>query len=209
MNIDKNIGYYFITDETLSLNGNESDVKLACELGVKVIQYRNKNASGKELYSEAHKLRQICKNYKDVKFIINDRVDIALAVDADGVHLGQDDMPYPVVRKLLGREKIIGLSTHNIKEAILAEFSNVDYIGVGAIFETSTKKDVIKSQGIDLIKEIRNAINIPIVAIGGINMENFESVVDSGADGLCSISDIIKYENMSDRIKRINIKFNI
>jgi len=205
MNIDKNIGYYFITDNRLSLKGNEADVQLACELGVKVIQYRNKDADTKELYHEAHKLRQICKHY-DVKFLVNDRIDIAIAVDADGVHLGQGDMPYPVARKLLGKKKIIGISTHSVKEARLAEFSNVDYIGVGAIFPTTTKDDVTPV-GIQLIEDIKKVVNIPIVAIGGINMSNFESVVNSGANALCSISDIVKYEDMEDRIKAINDKF--
>lgn len=208
MNLEKNIGYYFITDNELSLMGNEADVRLACELGVKVIQYRNKNANTKELYNEAHKLRQICKNYDNVMFLINDRVDIAIAVDADGVHLGQDDMPYPVARKLLGKKKIIGLSTHNIKEAKLAEFSNVDYIGVGAIYNTTTKKDVTDAQGVELIKNIKKSVNIPIVAIGGINMDNFEDVISAGADALCSISDIIAYKDMKDRIKKINNGFN-
>jgi len=208
VNLEKNIGYYFITDNELSLMGNEADVRLACELGVKVIQYRNKNANTKELYNEAHKLRQICKNYDNVMFLINDRVDIAIAVDADGVHLGQDDMPYPVARKLLGKKKIIGLSTHNIKEAKLAEFSNVDYIGVGAIYNTTTKKDVTDAQGVELIKNIKKSVNIPIVAIGGINMDNFEDVISAGADALCSISDIIAYKDMKDRIKKINNGFN-
>lgn len=206
MNLDKNIGYYFITDSKLSLKGNEHDVKLACELGVKVIQYRNKDASSKELYHEAHKLRQICKNY-DVKFLINDRVDIALAVDADGVHLGQDDMPYPVARKLLGKKKIIGLSTHNVREAQLAEFSNVDYIGVGAIFNTTTKKNVTEAQGVEIIRSIKETVSIPVVAIGGINMSNFREVINAGADGFCSISDIVKYEDMKDRIIEINKEF--
>ncbi len=203
MNLDKDIGYYFITNNELSIKGNENDVKLACELGVKVIQYRNKNATTKELYNEAHKLRQICKNH-NVKFLVNDRIDIAIAVDADGVHLGQDDMPYPVARKLLGRKKIIGLSTHNIKEAQLAEFSNVDYIGVGAIFNTSTKKNVTKAQGVELIKNIKKIVNIPIVAIGGINMSNFKDVIEAGADGFCSISDIVKHEDMKTRILEIS-----
>jgi len=205
MNIDKDIGYYFITDDKLSLKGNAADVLLACELGVKVIQYRNKNTPTKELYHEAHKLRQICKHY-DVKFIVNDRIDIALAVDADGVHLGQDDMPYPVARKLLGKKKIIGISTHSVKEARLAEFSNVDYIGVGAIFSTTTKNDVTP-HGIQLIEDIKNVVNIPIVAIGGINMNNFESVISAGASALCSISDIVGHHDMKNRIEKINSKF--
>jgi len=206
MNIDKNIGYYFITDSGLSLKGNEEDVRLACELGVKVIQYRSKSINAKEMYHEAHKLRQICLNYPDVKFLVNDRVDIALAVDADGVHLGQDDMPYPVARKLLGKKKIIGISTHSVKEARLAEFSNVDYIGVGAIFATTTK-DGVTPKGVGLIKDITDVVNIPVVAIGGINMENFESVINSGANSLCSISDVISHEDMKDRIQKINGMF--
>jgi thiamine-phosphate pyrophosphorylase len=203
MNIGKEIGYYFITDERLSLKGNESDVRNACEAGVKVIQYRNKEGSGKEFYEEAHKLRQICKIY-DVKFIINDRIDVALAVDADGVHLGQNDIPYPVARKLLGKKKIIGVSTHDINEALIAQFSNVDYIGVGAIYNTETKKNVTAPKGPEFIKSLKKKINIPIVAIGGINLSNFKEVVEAGSDGFCAISDIVKYENMKERIKTMN-----
>jgi len=202
---DKNIGYYFITDNSLSLKGNITDVENACKSGVKIVQYRNKVDSIDKQYQEAHKLRQICKQY-NVLFLINDRVDIALAVDADGVHLGQNDLPYPVARKLLGKKKIIGISTHNVKEARLAEFSNVDYIGVGAIFNTNTKKD-IKVSGIETLKKIREAVSIPIIAIGGINLENFQSVIDAGADGFASISDILTKEDITIHIKDINSKF--
>lgn len=206
MNIEKDIGYYFITDENLSLRGIEEDVKIACEAGVKIIQYRSKNASSKKMYEEAYKLRRICKNY-NVKFLVNDRVDIALAVDADGVHLGQDDMPYPVARKLLGKKKIIGVSTHNINEARIAYFSNVDYIGVGAIYETKTKKGVTKPKGPRIIEEIKKHVDIPIVAIGGINMDNFKDVINAGANGLCAISDIVSSESMQERISIINEEF--
>ena len=203
--LNKNIGYYFITDNKLSLNGTINDVKNACIAGVKIIQYRNKSESIDKQYHEAHKLRQICKNY-DVIFLINDRVDIALAVDADGVHLGQDDLPYPVARKLLGKNKIIGVSTHNVQEAKIAEFSNADYIGVGAMFETSTKK--VEISGIETLKKIRAVVDLPIVAIGGINFKNMDQVIEAKADGLASISAVLTKEDVISTIEEINQKFS-
>ena len=143
-------GYYFITDSGLSCAGNISDVKEAEACSVCVVQYRNKNAETREMYMK----QSGSGKYAAIRsFLINDRIDIALAVDADGVHLGQSDMPYSAARKMLGPEKIIGITVHNLAEAIAAQSSGADYLGVSPIFQTATKSDAGKPAGIALIEE--------------------------------------------------------
>jgi thiamine-phosphate pyrophosphorylase len=198
------IGYYFITDAKLSRAGNISDVKKALKAGVKMVQYREKEASTKEMYEEALKLRKICKN---VTFLINDRIDIALAVDADGVHIGQEDLPYVTARKLLGRKKLIGITVHNLKEALEAQRLGADYLGVSPIFSTKTKLDSKKPVGVSLIKKIRKHITIPMVAIGGINIFNAKEVVKAGADGLCAISAVVTQQNVKQEIEKFQLLF--
>ena len=190
-------GYYFITDSKLSRAGNERDVLQAVSCGVEVVQYRNKNAETRQMYEEAVRLREICR---DSLFLINDRVDIALASEADGVHLGQSDMPCLAARRLLGPEKIIGVTVHNLAEALLAESIGADYLGVSPIFQTATKLDAGKPAGISLIEEIRAQVDIPLIAIGGINHSNATEVVRAGADGLCAISCVVAKENVRDEI---------
>ena len=197
-------GYYFITDSGLSRAGNISDVKLADACNVCAVQYRNKNAETREMFDEALRLREICRN---ALFLINDRIDIALAVDADGVHLGQSDMPYRAARKMLGPEKIIGITVHNIAEATEAQRLGADYLGVSPIFDTFTKSDAGKPAGIALIEEIRDQVNIPLIAIGGINLANAPEVVRAGADGLCAISAVVAKEDVSGEIKRFQELF--
>jgi len=192
-------GYYFITDSGLSKAGNISDVRQAVRAGVKAVQYRNKTGSTKEMYDEALELKKICA---DILFLINDRLDIAIAVNADGIHIGQDDMPYETARKMLGEYKIIGVTVHNIEEARIAEKSGADYVGVSPIFSTSTKHDAGKPSGVSLVREIKNNISIPIVAIGGINFENAPEVVMAGADGLCAISAVIAKNDVFAEIKK-------
>ncbi len=178
-------GYYFITDSKLSRAGNFNDVSMAVACGVSVVQYRNKNAKTREMYEEAVRLREICR---DTLFLINDRIDVALAVNADGVHLGQSDMPCGAARRLLGEEKIIGITVHNLAEAVQAESIGADYLGVSPIFQTATKPDAGKPAGITLIEEIRAIVDIPLIAIGGIDHSNAMDVIRAGADGLCAIS---------------------
>ena len=199
-------GYYFITDSKLSRAGNLRDVQQAVECGVEVVQYRNKNAETLEMYEEAVRLREICR---DSIFLINDRVDIALAAEADGVHLGQSDMPCLVARKLLGPKKIIGVTVHNLAEALQAESIGADYLGVSPIFQTTTKPDAGKPAGIRLIEEIRSQVKIPIIAIGGINHSNASEVVRAGADGLCAISCVVAKENIRDEIFKFQEIFGV
>jgi len=197
-------GYYFITDSGLSCAGNISDVKQAEACSVCAVQYRNKKAETREMYEEAVRLREICRN---VLFLINDRIDIALAVDADGVHLGQSDMPYSAARKMLGPEKIIGITVHNLAEALDAQRSGADYLGVSPIFQTATKHDAGKPAGIALIEEIRARVDIPLIAIGGINLANAPEVVSAGADGLCAISAVVAKKDVGREIERFQELF--
>ncbi len=141
-------------------------------------------------------------------FLINDRVDIALATEADGVHLGQSDMPCLAARKLLGQEKIIGVTVHSLAEALQAESMGADYLGVSPIFQTATKPDAGKPAGIRLIEEIRAQVDIPLIAIGGINHCNAGEVVRAGADGLCAISCVVAKENVRDEIKKFQEIFS-
>ena len=199
-------GYYFITDSLLSRAGNRSDVHAAVSSGVEVVQYRNKNADTREMYLEALELARICQAGGSL-FLINDRLDVALAVEADGVHLGQTDMPCTRARKLLGREKVIGVTVHNLAEAMQAEEEGADYLGVSPIFSTSTKKDAGRPAGIRLIEEIREQVSLPLVAIGGINHSNAPEVIRAGADCLCAISCVVAEENVSGRIRRFQELF--
>lgn len=197
-------GYYFITDSKLSRAGNINDVRCAVAAGAKIVQYRNKYADTKQIYEEALRLKSICE---DVTFLINDRVDIALAVDADGVHLGSSDMPYKIARKLLGKSKIIGLTVHNLKQAKQAQRLGADYIGVSPIFATGTKADAGKPSGVRLIRNIKKHTSMPIVAIGGINLNNAREVIESGADCVCAISAVVSRSDVKKEIKKFNALF--
>jgi thiamine-phosphate pyrophosphorylase len=177
---------------------------MAVACGVSVVQYRNKNAKTREMYEEAVRLREICR---DTLFLINDRVDIALAVNADGVHLGQSDMPCGAARRLLGEEKIIGITVHNLAEAVQAESIGADYLGVSPIFQTATKPDAGKPAGISLIEEIRAIVDIPLIAIGGIDHSNAIDVIRAGADGLCAISSVVAKEDVKAEIKKFQDSF--
>jgi thiamine-phosphate pyrophosphorylase len=197
-------GYYFITGVELSRKGDISDVKSALACGVKIVQYRNKDATTKELYEEALELRSICKA---AVFLINDRVDIALAVHADGVHLGNDDLSYAVARKWLGKNKIIGLTVHSVKAAKTAQGQGADYIGVSPIFVTHTKKDAGKPAGVNLIRAIKKEVSIPIVAIGGINLSNAAQVIAAGADCICAISSVVAKPDVQKEIQKFRELF--
>ena len=191
---------YFITDRNLTKKTIIEDVKAAVKADVKVIQYRDKDVSTKEMLETAKKIKEICQN--KALFLINDRVDIALAINADGVHLGIEDMPYNEARKLL-KKKIIGLTVHNVEEALEAEKLGADYISVSPIFHTTTKKDAGKPAGIKLIEDIKNKVKIPVVAIGGINLENMEKCLKAGADSVAMISAIVTKENVEEECRKI------
>lgn len=193
------IDFYLVTDSGLSKAGTLSDVEKAVAAGCRIIQYREKSISTKEMILEAAKIKEICGN--EAIFFVNDRVDVALAVDADGVHIGQDDMPIETARRLLGPDKIIGLSVHNVEEALNAEKMSADYIGLGPIFNTSTKKDAGNGIGPESIRAVKDAIKIPVVAIGGINKQNSESVILGGADSLVAISAVVRSDDVEQETR--------
>lgn len=186
----KNFGLYFITDSTLTRKTVIEDARAAIKAGVKIIQYREKNASTRQVIEEASEIKKLCKK-NHILFLINDRIDVALAVGADGVHLGEEDMPYKTARKLLGNGKIIGLSAHSAKDALKNEKLGADYTSIGPIYPTTTKKNGHKPIGLNPIKQLKNKLNIPFVAIGGINESNIDEVRKSGAKNIAIISAII------------------
>ena len=169
-------------------------VKEAIAGGADVIQLRDKNATAKELIKVGRPIRQLTRKAK-VLFIINDRSDIAKAVDADGVHLGQDDSPIKVARSILGRNKIIGLSTHSLSQAKEAQKNGADYIGVGPIFATPTKPEY-KAVGLDLIKKVKRVIKIPFVAIGGIDTSNIDEILSAGANRVAVVRAVCGAKNI-------------
>jgi thiamine-phosphate pyrophosphorylase len=183
-------GLCFITDHNTGGLSFLDMTQAVLRAGVGWVQYRDKNASRRKVHEEAIKLKDLAGKHNAV-FIVNDYSDIALAIDADGVHLGQDDLPVKEARKILGKGKIIGVSTHSIEQALEAEQAGADYLGFGPVFHTSTK-DAGSPRGIDLLKEIRNKVSIPVVAIGGINLENIHSVLETGVDGVAIASAISK-----------------
>jgi thiamine-phosphate pyrophosphorylase len=195
------IDLYFITDSRLTGRTVLEDVGSVIHAGVKIIQYREKDLTTREMIDEAGKISRLCRE-NDVLFIINDRVDIALAVDADGIHLGNEDMPYEAARRILGNTKIIGLTVHDVGEAIEAERIGADYIGISPIFETTTKPDAGTPAGIDLIKYIKKAVKIPFVAIGGINQDNIKSVLEAGARSIAVISAIVTKDDVEKECKK-------
>ena len=193
----KDIDLYFINDSSLSKKSNTDDIRAAIRAGAKIVQYREKQKTTKDMVEEAGKIKNICQ---DTLLLINDRIDICLAVDADGVHLGQGDMPYEMARKILGG-RIIGITAHNIEEAIEAEKKGADYIGLSPIFETKTKPDAGKPSGIRLIEDEKKKVGIPMVVIGGLNKGNIASVINAGADSCAVISAIITKDDVEKEAK--------
>jgi thiamine-phosphate pyrophosphorylase len=200
-------GYYFITDAALSAAGILSDMEKAVSSGVKIIQYRSKDAQTRDLYNEAHLLKIMCGSA--TRLIINDRIDIALAVNADGVHLGQDDMPYHEARRLLGKDKLIGVTVHSVREAFDAEHIGADYLGVSPIFSTATKSDAGKPCGVETLRAIREACKIPLVAIGGIDLSNTGAVIEAGADMVCAISAVVTKPDVAAEIQKFQKEFGL
>ena len=157
--------------------------------GVSVIQLREKDASSLEFYELALMVKELTNKFR-IPLIINDRLDIALAVDADGLHVGQGDLPAKVARDILGKDKILGVSTATLKEAQLAIAEGADYIGVGALFPTDTKTDT-RSVSLQQLKHIKENVSVPVVGIGGINEANIKSVFETGIDGVAVVSAIL------------------
>ena len=198
---------YLVTDEK-SCKGKDfySCIEEAIKSGVKIVQLREKNLSSKDFYEKALKVKEICKNY-EVLFIINDRLDIAQAVEADGVHLGQSDMPIEKAREILKDKFLIGATARNIEEAKKAELLGADYIGSGAIFGTSTK-DNAKKLEIEDLKKIVNSVKIPVFAIGEININNVSMLKNIGLQGVCSVSGILSEIDCKKAVEIMLKNFN-
>jgi thiamine-phosphate pyrophosphorylase len=181
---------YLVTDRRISSPRAVDDiVAAAARGGVTIVQLREKDLPTKEFINAARSAREILSPY-GVPLIINDRVDVALACRADGVHIGQNDMPYPDARRLMGPDAIIGLSIETMEQAMEAQKWDVDYLGVSPVFHTATKEDIAAEWGLAGLKMLRSKSRHPLVAIGGINLRNAKSVIGAGADGLAIVSGI-------------------
>ena len=198
---------YLCTDRSLMTAPTlEQAVNDAIKGGCTVVQLREKHATSREFYQLALSLKRIT-GYYGIPLIINDRLDIAAAVNAEGVHLGQKDLPADIARAVLGEEKIIGVSANNLQAAINAELDGADYIGVGAVFQTSTKTDT-KPVTIDKLKEIRSAVKIPMVAIGGIKRSNISQLNGTGINGVAVVSAVIGTKNITAAARELKALFN-
>ena len=191
---------YLITDRGLFTDDYSlfTGIEDALKVGVKAIQLREKDLEIRELLQMAYKMREITKKYK-AKLFINDRVDIALAVKADGVHLGQSSMPPSAVRKIAGNKLIIGASTHGIKEALEAEKSGADFITLGPVYKTPSKLKYGRPIGSDTLRNVKSKISIPVFAIGGIKEDKVKEVMGAGADGIALISGILGSEDIKEK----------
>ena len=203
-NID--LSLYLVTDNSDDVEKFLNTIEEGIKGGVSVVQIREKTADTLDFYELAMKVKRITSKY-NVPLIINDRVDVALAIDADGVHVGQTDMPCDVTRKLVGNDKIVGVSAATIEEAKKAEKDGADYIGTGAVFPTATKDDAPSITKKDL-SEIVKSINIPVVAIGGINLDNASELKDTGIVGLSVVSAIMSSDNPKESSEELLNIFN-
>ena len=200
----KDIDYslYLVTDHR-----NKTDeeflniIEEAIKGGTSIVQLREKTASTKDFYQLALKVKEITTRY-DVPLLINDRIDIALAVDSEGVHLGQDDMPADIARKIIGDDKILGVSASTVEEAIKAQIDGADYIGSGAVFPTATKDDA-DSVSKEELKSIVDSIDIPVVAIGGITIENASELKDTGIAGFSVVSAIMSADDPKEASQKL------
>lgn len=193
---------YLVTDDGCLQGRALIDcVREALEGGVTLVQYRAKTASSAEMYAEALQLKALCDSFK-VPLIINDRLDIAMAVGAAGVHLGQDDLPCAAARKILGEDYIIGVSAHNPAEAKVALQSGADYLGCGAVFGTATKTDV-KKLGTEGLAAICREKGLPVVGIGGVTADNYREVRAAGADGAAIVSGILAQPDIRTTVEAI------
>ena len=202
---DIDYSVYLVTDRR-----NKTDdeflniIEEAIKGGTTIVQLREKTASTKEFYDLALKVKEITSRY-GVPLLINDRIDIALAVDSEGVHIGQDDMPADIAREIIGEDKILGVSASTVEEAKKAEIDSADYIGSGAVFPTATKDDA-DSVSKEELKKIIDSIDIPVVAIGGITVENASTLKGSGIAGVSVVSAIMSAEDpkeASEKLKEI------
>ena len=198
--LKKALKLYLVTDSDI-LKGRDfyKVIEDSMKAGVTMVQLREKDADGKEFLEKAMKLRELTRKY-NVSFIINDRVDIAMLCDADGVHVGQSDIDAVSVRKLIGEDKIIGVSARSVEEAKKAKEDGANYLGIGAMFSTSTKLDA-KDVSFDTLNNIINEVDLPFVLIGGINLDNVYQLKQFNPDGYALVSGILGAQDIKSRIK--------
>ena len=198
--LKKALKLYLVTDSDI-LKGRDfyKVIEDSMKAGVTMVQLREKDADGKEFLQKAIKLRELTRKY-DVSFIINDRVDIAMLCDADGVHVGQSDIDAVSVRKLMGEDKIIGVSARSVEEAKKAKEDGANYLGIGAMFSTSTKLDA-KDVSFNTLDNIINEVDLPFVLIGGINLDNVCELKRFNPDGYALVSGILGAEDIKERVK--------
>ncbi|MBF0338222.1 MAG: thiamine phosphate synthase [Nitrospirae bacterium] len=192
---------YLITDRKTAKVPLEEAVEEAFRAGLKAVQLREKDMTGREVLALATKLRELSARY-GAKLFINDRVDVALLVGADGVHLGQSSMPIPVVRGLVGENVLIGQSTHSLDEATEAARKGADFITLGPVYETPSKLMYGAPVGIETLQKVRKKVKVPVFAIGGIKVDNVGDVMGSGADGIAVISGILSGDSVFDATKK-------
>lgn len=195
---------YLVTDSRLCGDRSlEEVVELAILGGVDLVQLREKNTTKEEFLCIGRSLKTICDSY-EIPLIINDCIDVAIAIDASGLHLGQSDLPYDVVRERFGSEKIIGLSVNTLEQAKEAEDLDVDYLGVGPIFPTKTKLDAGKLWGIDELKTLRKISNHTLIGIGGISQHNLDEIIKIGFNGVAIVSAICAAEDPKESARRLS-----
>lgn len=197
---------YLCTDrKKMTTDTIEEAVELAIQGGVTVVQLREKDCTSREFYEIAKVVKAITDAY-EVPLLINDRIDVALAIDADGVHLGQSDIPVYVARDILGQDKIIGATANTKEKAEQAWKDGADYLGVGDVFGTSTKADT-KKISLEQLKEIKKAVDIPVVAIGGINKDNISLLKETGVDGAAVISAVVGEKDITAAVETLISNF--
>ena len=197
---------YLVTDRSvMSAKSLEQAVEQAIQGGCTVVQLREKHASSREFFETAQRVKQITDSYH-IPLIINDRTDICLAVNAAGIHVGQQDLPAKVVRSIVGSDKIIGVSAATLSEAMQAEQDGADYLGVGAMFATSTKTNT-RPVTVEQLSQIKQSVQIPVVAIGGIQSSNAATLTKTGIDGIAVVSAILAQENIAHAAEQLKACF--
>ncbi|MDF9762694.1 MULTISPECIES: thiamine phosphate synthase [Peribacillus] len=187
------LSLYLVTEESIAIEELTKIIAESVSGGVSIVQLREKNNSSLSFYKKASELKQLLSELS-IPLIINDRVDIALAVEADGIHIGQDDLPLPVIKQMVPDDMIVGVSVSTLEEALEAEQNGADYIGVGSVFPTKTKQDATL-MAIEDLEEICRSVSIPAVAIGGITADNISSLSDSGLSGTAVVSAIMNADS--------------
>lgn len=186
---------YVVTDSDLSRGRTDAEIaRLAYEGGADAVQLRMKNADGRSMLAQAKEIARAAEEYNRF-FFVNDRVDIAMASGADGVHLGQSDIPVEDARRMMGDDAIIGVSVHTVEQAREAIDGGADYLGVGSIFTTATKADAVQAIGLDVVFQITQELDVPVVAIGGINRGNIQDVIRAGADSAAVVSAVVAQDD--------------